>query len=58
MSTMTIAGTKPGAKRTVRDSIRFHLMLGLGIVLVLSAIVIVQMPSGGSQSDAIVEPIE
>jgi len=30
----------------------------LGIVLVLSAIVIVQMPGGGAQSEAIVEPIE
>ncbi|MBB4372562.1 HlyD family secretion protein [Bradyrhizobium sp. cir1] len=34
MSTMAIGGTKP-AKKTVRDSITFHLMLGLGIVLVL-----------------------
>ena len=36
MSTMTIGGGKPAAKKTVRDSIRFHLMLGLGIVLVLA----------------------
>ena len=36
MSTMAIGGGKPAAKRTVRDSIRFHLMLGLGIVLVLA----------------------
>ncbi|MCP3396429.1 HlyD family type I secretion periplasmic adaptor subunit [Bradyrhizobium sp. CCGB20] len=35
MSTMAIGGGKPAAKRTVRESIRFHLMLGLGIVLVL-----------------------
>ena len=35
MSTMAIGGGKPAAKRTVRDSIKLHLMLGLGIVLVL-----------------------
>ncbi|RTE90282.1 MULTISPECIES: HlyD family type I secretion periplasmic adaptor subunit [Bradyrhizobium] len=35
MSTMAIGGPKPGAKKTVRDSIKFHLLLGLGIVLVL-----------------------
>ncbi|MCP3404967.1 HlyD family type I secretion periplasmic adaptor subunit [Bradyrhizobium sp. CCGB01] len=35
MSTMAIGGGKPAAKKTVRESIRFHLMLGLGIVLVL-----------------------
>lgn len=35
MSTMAIGGPKPAAKRTVRDSIKFHLLLGLGIVLVL-----------------------
>ncbi|MDF0493456.1 HlyD family type I secretion periplasmic adaptor subunit [Bradyrhizobium yuanmingense] len=34
MSTLAIGGTKAAAK-TVRDSIRFHLMLGLVIVLVL-----------------------
>ncbi|MGY4412793.1 multidrug efflux pump subunit AcrA (membrane-fusion protein) [Bradyrhizobium sp. LB7.1] len=36
MSTMAIGGGKPAAKRTVRESIRFHLMLGLAIVLVLA----------------------
>ncbi|WP_167406803.1 HlyD family type I secretion periplasmic adaptor subunit [Bradyrhizobium forestalis] len=35
MSTMAIGGPKPAAKKTVRDSIKFHLLLGLGIVLVL-----------------------
>ncbi|MGY3031621.1 HlyD family secretion protein [Bradyrhizobium sp. USDA 4354] len=35
MNTMAIGGTKPAAKKTVRDSIKFHLMLGLVIVLVL-----------------------
>ncbi|MDD1530974.1 MULTISPECIES: HlyD family type I secretion periplasmic adaptor subunit [Bradyrhizobium] len=35
MSTMAIGGPKPAAKNTVRDSIKFHLLLGLGIVLVL-----------------------
>ncbi|SDI32866.1 HlyD family secretion protein [Bradyrhizobium sp. Rc2d] len=35
MSTLAIGGPKPAAKKTVRDSIKFHLMLGLGIVLVL-----------------------
>ncbi|RXH05851.1 MULTISPECIES: HlyD family type I secretion periplasmic adaptor subunit [Bradyrhizobium] len=35
MSTMAIGGSKPAAKKTVRESIKFHLMLGLGIVLVL-----------------------
>ncbi|TFV69112.1 HlyD family type I secretion periplasmic adaptor subunit [Bradyrhizobium frederickii] len=35
MSTMAIGGPKPDAKKTVRDSIKFHLLLGLGIVLVL-----------------------
>ncbi|WP_314953077.1 HlyD family type I secretion periplasmic adaptor subunit [Bradyrhizobium cosmicum] len=35
MSTMAIGGGKPAAKKTVRQSIQFHLMLGLGIVLVL-----------------------
>lgn len=34
MSTLAIGGPKPAAK-TVRDSIKFHLMLGLAIVLVL-----------------------
>lgn len=36
MSTMAIGGPKPAAKKTVRESIRFHLLLGLGIVLVLA----------------------
>ena len=35
MSTMAIGGPKPAAMKTVRDSIKFHLLLGLGIVLVL-----------------------
>ena len=35
MSTMAIGGGKPAAKRTVRDSIKFHLMLGLAIVAAL-----------------------
>lgn len=35
MSTMAIGGTKPAAKKTVRDSIKFHLILGLAIVLIL-----------------------
>ncbi|MBR1171859.1 HlyD family type I secretion periplasmic adaptor subunit [Bradyrhizobium sp. DASA03005] len=35
MSTMAIGGTKAAAKKTVRDSIKFHLMLGLAIVVVL-----------------------
>ncbi|WP_407115271.1 HlyD family type I secretion periplasmic adaptor subunit [Bradyrhizobium sp. LMG 9283] len=35
MSTMAIGGSKPAAKKTVRESIKFHLMLGLAIVLVL-----------------------
>ncbi|RZN01089.1 HlyD family type I secretion periplasmic adaptor subunit [Bradyrhizobium genosp. SA-3] len=35
MSTLAIGGPKPAAKKTVRDSIKFHLMLGLAIVLVL-----------------------
>ncbi|MBR0850308.1 HlyD family type I secretion periplasmic adaptor subunit [Bradyrhizobium diazoefficiens] len=35
MSTMTIGGPKPDATKTVRQSIRFHLLLGFGIVLVL-----------------------
>jgi HlyD family secretion protein len=35
MSTMAIGGPKPAAKKPVRDSIKFHLLLGLGIVLVL-----------------------
>ncbi|MBP0113090.1 MULTISPECIES: HlyD family type I secretion periplasmic adaptor subunit [Bradyrhizobium] len=35
MSTMAIGGSKPAAKKTVRESIKFHLTLGLGIVLVL-----------------------
>ncbi|UWU91974.1 HlyD family type I secretion periplasmic adaptor subunit [Bradyrhizobium sp. CB1015] len=35
MSTMAIGGTKAAAKKTVRDSIKFHLMLGLVIVVVL-----------------------
>ncbi|MDA9424966.1 MULTISPECIES: HlyD family type I secretion periplasmic adaptor subunit [Bradyrhizobium] len=35
MSTMAIGGTKPATKKTVRDSIKFHLILGLAIVLVL-----------------------
>ncbi|WP_407185816.1 HlyD family type I secretion periplasmic adaptor subunit [Bradyrhizobium centrosematis] len=36
MSTMAIGGPKSAAKKTVRESIRFHLLLGLGIVLVLA----------------------
>ena len=36
MSTMTVGGTKPAANKTVRDSIRFHLFLGLGIVAFLA----------------------
>ena len=36
MSTMTIGGPKPAANNTVRESIRFHLFLGLGIVLFLA----------------------
>ncbi|MBV8921837.1 HlyD family type I secretion periplasmic adaptor subunit [Bradyrhizobium sp.] len=36
MSTMTVGGTKPAATKTVRASIRFHLMLGIGIVLFLA----------------------
>lgn len=35
MSTMAIGGPKPAAKKTVRDSIKFHLILGLAIVLVM-----------------------
>lgn len=35
MSTMAISGPTPAAKKTVRDSIKFHLILGLAIVLVL-----------------------
>ncbi|MBR1180108.1 HlyD family type I secretion periplasmic adaptor subunit [Bradyrhizobium sp. KB893862 SZCCT0404] len=35
MSTMAIGGGKPTSQKTVRDSIKLHLMLGLGIVLVL-----------------------
>ncbi|MCK1357819.1 HlyD family type I secretion periplasmic adaptor subunit [Bradyrhizobium sp. 199] len=35
MSTMAIGGPKPAAKKTVRESIKFHLILGLVIVLVL-----------------------
>ena len=35
MSTMAIGGAKPAAKKTVRESIKFHLLLGLGIVVVL-----------------------
>lgn len=35
MSTMAIGGPKPAAKKTVRDSIKFHLILGLAIVLVI-----------------------
>lgn len=35
MSTLAIGGPKPAVKKNVRDSIKFHLMLGLGIVLVL-----------------------
>jgi HlyD family secretion protein len=35
MSTLAIGGPKPAAAKTVRDSIKFHLMLGLAIVLVL-----------------------
>ncbi|MBR0957857.1 HlyD family type I secretion periplasmic adaptor subunit [Bradyrhizobium japonicum] len=35
MSTMAIGDAKPAAKKTVRDSIKFHLILGLVIVLVL-----------------------
>ena len=36
MSTMTVGGPKPAAARTVRESIRFHLILGISIVLVLA----------------------
>ncbi|MCK1738828.1 HlyD family type I secretion periplasmic adaptor subunit [Bradyrhizobium sp. 138] len=35
MSTLAIGGPKPAAKKTVRESIKFHLILGLVIVLVL-----------------------
>ncbi|MCJ9703031.1 MULTISPECIES: HlyD family type I secretion periplasmic adaptor subunit [unclassified Bradyrhizobium] len=35
MSTMAIGGPKPAAKKTVRESIKFHLILGLVIVVVL-----------------------
>ena len=35
MSTLAIGGPKSAAAKTVRDSIKFHLMLGLAIVLVL-----------------------
>jgi HlyD family secretion protein len=35
MSTMAVGGPKPAANKTVRDSIKFHLLLGLAIVLVL-----------------------
>nr|GAJ32646.1 alkaline protease secretion protein aprE [Bradyrhizobium sp. DOA9] len=34
---MAIGGTKAAAKKTVRDSIKFHLLLGLAIVVVLVA---------------------
>jgi HlyD family secretion protein len=38
MSTMTISGSKGAAKKTtVRQSIKFHLALGLGIVVLLAA---------------------
>jgi len=37
MSTMTVGATKPAANGTVRQSIRFHLFLGLGIVALLAA---------------------
>ncbi|MDE2378279.1 HlyD family type I secretion periplasmic adaptor subunit [Bradyrhizobium sp.] len=36
MSTVAIGGPKPAAKKSVRQSIKFHLMLGLVIVLVLA----------------------
>ncbi|QIP07442.1 HlyD family type I secretion periplasmic adaptor subunit [Bradyrhizobium symbiodeficiens] len=36
MSTMAIGGAKPAAKKPVQDSIKFHLLLGLGIVVVLA----------------------
>ncbi|AWM09821.1 HlyD family type I secretion periplasmic adaptor subunit [Bradyrhizobium symbiodeficiens] len=36
MSTMAIGGAKPAAKKSVQDSIKFHLLLGLGIVVVLA----------------------
>lgn len=36
MSTMAISGPKPAAQKTVRDSIKFHLILGLAIVVVLA----------------------
>ncbi|MEY9413173.1 multidrug efflux pump subunit AcrA (membrane-fusion protein) [Bradyrhizobium ottawaense] len=35
MSTMAIGGPKPAANKTVRESIKFHLILGFVIVLVL-----------------------
>ena len=36
MSTMMLAGPKPAPKRSARQSIRSHLMIGVGIVLVLA----------------------
>src|SRR5512139_2535111 len=36
MSTMAIGGPKPAGKKSVRQSIKFHLMLGLLIVLILA----------------------
>ena len=33
MSTMALGGAKPAAKRTVRQSIRFHLMLSFHTAL-------------------------
>jgi HlyD family secretion protein len=36
MSTMAISGSKPAPQRSGRQSIKFHLLLGLGIVLVLA----------------------
>ena len=36
MSTMAIGGANPAAKKSVQDSIKFHLLLGLGIVVVLA----------------------
>jgi HlyD family secretion protein len=36
MSTMMLAGPKPAPKKSARQSIRSHLMIGVGIVLVLA----------------------
>jgi HlyD family secretion protein len=37
MSTMAISGSRPATQRSGRQSIRFHLIVGLAIVLVLAA---------------------